>query len=223
MGGRVMRSSLMLVGLTLVLLLPRSAHAESGWSLSLFAGPQFVQDQTTSGDNAFSLNYGTGMTAGLAAGWAVPILPLRVELEYAWRRADLDDLLVVDSTFAAVGTRGSTGEATVQTAMANVLMDLPLPWPLPLSVYFGGGLGYGLMEARDHTALDGTALLDGDGGAFAAQGIVGLEGKLRILPFGLGVEYRHIVLSDADLGTPFGQATTGFSAGEVLVRARWRF
>ncbi|MFD1111518.1 OmpA family protein [Pseudoroseomonas ludipueritiae] len=190
-----------------VLALPLAAQAQPITGVYVGAGAGFNQsmnaDITT--DRGFaagvsgaqregSIEFDEGFGGVISVGYGFGN-GLRAEIEGNYRQGD------VDTMKAGIGGRlpGISGTVRTYGAMANVLFDLPLALPVPVTPYIGGGVGYAWTDydnvgSRFYTANGGNGRsfnIDDTDGNFAFQGIAGVAFPIAAVP-GLAVtaEYR---------------------------------
>ncbi|GGJ42989.1 membrane protein [Neoroseomonas lacus] len=141
---------------------------------------------------SFNVSYSLGFAGVLSVGWGFGN-GFRVELEGNYRQNEVDQVTVT-------GFGGnSSGTARTYGIMANAFYDFGAVFDWPVYPYLGLGIGYAWQNYDNVTiralATAGntlpTARIDGTGGEFAYQAIVGLGFPIRSVP-GLAItaEYR---------------------------------
>ena len=148
----------------------------------------------------------TGLELAVQGGYDFG--PVRAEVEYSWRRANIDSAsstALLPTRFntppaAPTTTRGSfpdaTGRVRTRAVMANLLADLPLGERIEL--FGGGGVGHAdVRVARFKVSTNATAIDDGDSG-FAWQAIAGARFLLSD-EMSLTLKYNYLHAGGIDL------------------------
>ncbi|RKK02969.1 OmpA family protein [Pseudoroseomonas wenyumeiae] len=190
-----------------VLALPLAAQAQPITGVYVGAGAGFNQSMNadvtsdrnfaagvTGAQRKASIEFDAGFGGVLSVGYGFGN-GLRAEIEGNYRQGDVDQIK------AGIGGRlpGISGTVRTYGAMANVLFDLPLALPVPVTPYIGGGVGYAWTDydnvgSRFYTPAGGNGRsfnIDDKDGNFAFQGIAGVAFPITAVP-GLAVtaEYR---------------------------------
>lgn len=170
---------------------------------------------TTAVGTTSEIEFDSGFGAGLALGYSLGN-GLRTELEYAYRKNDVED---VDPN--AVGA--DSGDVKLQTIMANVAYDLPVELLGFARPYAGVGLGYGMAEYNQVRDLGGFTI-DDDGNGLAYQAFGGLG--FNITPrFQATLEYRYVGTDESELATTTSNVNSdlGYGAHNIMLGARYQF
>lgn len=150
----------------------RASGAMSPWYISVTGGylisPRFETDsvQPTSVVTTFASK--NGYSIGGAVGYALPGYG-RLELEGAYSRSKLDNVLILGATV------GIDGESTTWTGMANAYYDFVTntKW----TPYLGAGVGY--TYHSENIFLPGTSVVsDKSDSSPAYQGLAGVSYKI---------------------------------------------
>ena len=190
-----------------VLALPLAAQAQPITGVYVGAGAGFNQSMNadvksdsnfaagvTGAQRKASIEFDEGFGGVISVGYGFGN-GLRAEIEGNYRQGDVDQMK------AGIGGRlpGISGTVRTYGAMANVLFDLPLSLPVPVTPYIGGGVGYAWTDydnvgSRFYTPAGGNGRsfnIDDKDGNFAFQGIAGVAFPIAAVP-GLAVtaEYR---------------------------------
>jgi opacity protein-like surface antigen len=192
----------------ILVLAPTVASAE-GFYVKLFGGASDLRGaNTTLGGATGRASFYTGFIAGGAVGYAYAGLPIRAELEYAYRTSDATGLP------AGIGT----GDNFASTAlMVNGIYDFQGTGGWRPYVGFGVGL---LTEVDlDLTAPAGEY---SDTGVPACQILLGAEYALNDLTSLYG-EFRYLDAGSVDLAGPGGLLRTDYSSADLLLGVSFRF
>lgn len=188
-----------------------SAGAQEGLYLSLGAGINELDDSNfdIAGPVRVDNEYDSGTIFLGALGYHFgPVLPvggLRGEVELSFRDNDID----VHSVQALGGDQpGSTGEASTQALMGNLLLDFDTG--TAFTPYVGGGIGYAWSDLEDYGIEAVPEVLDDDDSAFAWQLIGGIGFALNQQAT-VTLDYRYFTTT-ADVTTT---ADTGSVSNEV--------
>lgn len=210
------RSSL----LALAFSLPLAAQAQpiQGLYIGGGLGGNYLQGTDINGSDFggtnSSVDFHWGWAGVLSLGWGFGN-GLRAEIEGSYRQNEVSDI-----SFAGIPGLTEKGNAKSWGAMANLLYDFDLGSRLGgISPYIGGGLGY-VWHDYDKVSIrigDNTLDFNGDGAAFAYQGILGAAYSIEQVP-GLAVtaEYRFLgTVSQSLSGTGRASAAGVADAGSL--------
>ncbi len=192
--------------------------------ISVGIGPAFEEDVTATGLlNNTDVSFDTGFSGIGALGWGFGN-GFRAEIEGGWHQNDASNK---SFTQTQVGQpfSSSSGRATQQTLLFNLLYDFDTgtPWTPHL------GFGIGLDSARiDNINVPPTNNpVNTHELAFGYQAIAGIE--YAIAPgFHVGLEYRYLGTSEIDLTTAGNAADNGtikssYNLGTHNILATMRF
>lgn len=186
-----------------------AAKAEGPYVFGAVGGA-FMQDSNLD-SGAFDLNadHDAGF-AGLAGlGYALPG-GFRVEAELGYRDNDVDSVSGVNAS----------GETRAYSAMANLLYDFDVDWPVRPFIGVGAGLA---RVARDDIAPVGPTSLDDHDTGFAYQFIAGAEYPLSDR-LGINLSYRYLRVPDLDYTAASGAGIdSDYASHTVLLGLRFRF
>ncbi|MBF0381045.1 MAG: outer membrane beta-barrel protein [Magnetococcales bacterium] len=176
--------------------------ADAGVTLSVKGGVVVFEDGGAADGLDFEMGYDAGYAAAIAIGYDLPMLPVKVEVEYLYQTADVDKISDPPAGFTALST--FSGEATVNALMANAYVNLPIPLIKP---YIGVGLG-GANVNYSSISTDNMQLFDESSTLFAYQGMIGIVFSVPVLPVELMAEYRYFATTDSEptadvVGTDF--------------------
>ncbi|MBF0445981.1 MAG: outer membrane beta-barrel protein [Magnetococcales bacterium] len=166
--------------------------AEAGVTLSLKGGVVMFENGGAGDGLDFELDYEAGYAAAIAIGYDLPMLPIKVEVEYLYQSAKIDEISNPPAGFTALST--FSGDATVNALMANAYVNLPIPLLKP---YIGLGVG-GANVNYSSISTDSMQLFDESSTHFAYQGMVGILFSVPVLPLELMAEYRYFATTDAE-------------------------
>jgi opacity protein-like surface antigen len=214
----ILKTGLGILALALVSL-PQTVKADGeGFYFGAAFGGMAVSDDTTSGATSFDTTFMPGYTASGFVGYELPLLPIRLEGEIAYRNTDLEDIkaltsaaLNTDVTFPANGSLNSTA------FMANAYTFLPL---LFLEPYVGVGAGFANVAADDVSAA-GQSILSGSDTVLAFQGILGIELDIIPGPLDFGVEYRYFTAPDVSFTSENAGADFDYTTHSVMLKVRY--
>jgi opacity protein-like surface antigen len=179
--------------------IPAPASGDGDWYASVFGGLALPEDTAINYSNAESLRHKSGFTLGAAIGTRItPRLRAEAELSFLSKRVKNfgDDSSVSDP---------ASGDLNQFYLMANMWHDIPMG---SVSPYFGGGLGFGFIDANG-VNLDGDVLGDKTGVGLAAQVGAGVRAQFSD-SLAVDVGYRLKSIIEANVGAANG--TDGFSA-----------
>ena len=189
-------------------LVPAFASAE-GFYVKLFGGASDLRGaNATLGAATGRASFDTGFIAGGAVGYAYAGLPIRAELEYAYRSSDIAGLP------AGIGT----GDNFASTAfMVNGIYDFRGAGGWRPYV----GLGVGVLTEVD---LDLTAPVGeySDTSVPAFQVMLGAEYALNDTTSLYG-EFRYLDAGSVDLAGPGGILRTDYSSADLVLGVSFRF
>lgn len=189
-------------------LVPAVASAE-GFYVKLFGGASDLRGtNATLGGATGRASFDTGFIAGGAVGYAYAGMPIRAELEFAYRSSDVAGLP------AGIGT----GDNFASTAlMVNGIYDFQGTGGWRPYV----GLGVGVLTEVD---LDLTAPVGeySDTGVPAFQILLGTEYALNDRTSLYG-EFRYLDAGSVDLAGPGGVLRTDYSSADLLFGVSFRF
>jgi outer membrane protein OmpA-like peptidoglycan-associated protein len=173
---------------------------QGGWNLpfdSDFDAP------TAHGTAEFNDGWVAGITGGYGFGNG-----LRLELEFDYRRNDIDTLK----------PGGGSGETNVINGMVNALYDFQTR--TAFTPYLGVGIGWANVEWTD---LSGTLTGSDDDNVFAYQGIAGVA--YGVTPnLKLSIDYRYFATEDPEFeAVGGGTIDTEYQAHTVMVGLRYEF
>ena len=126
----------------------------------------------------------------------------------------------VEGAFATHGRKRSKGADRFWSAGANLLFDLDLE--LPVQPYFGGGVGYGVLD-DDGSESGGIRVRGSTRGRFVWQAIAGAAWPIDSVPgLALTLEYRYRAAGDG--GGPVARvAGRDLDQHEAMVGVRYAF
>ena len=181
-----------LMGAFLFVTLASTAHAQTGFYVSGFAGAVILSDSdVTDPSDPGTLSFDTGAGFGGAFGF-VPLDSVRVEGEIAYRTNG------VDSHTDSSGTTPLDGDMSALSFMGNAFYDFDLG--MPLVPYVGAGVGFAAVFLDASLEFGGSTvqIADDSDTVFAYQGIVGIAYE-----FSGGLvataDYRYFATMDAEL------------------------
>lgn len=194
---------------------------------ALRGGLNWTPDQNASGSFSSRDDRDSGWAAGGAFGY--DFKPIRLELEYLFRRNDLDGLDVRQDggTSFALGLAPLSGEQAIDSTgintsafMVNAIWDVPvLEGVRP---FFGAGLGLAVVDL-DYRLAGGQNLLESDEAQFAVQGLAGLSWPLtRALT--AEVSYRYLITTRNSVELAGGiRSDIRYEAHSLLFGLRYAF
>jgi outer membrane protein OmpA-like peptidoglycan-associated protein len=135
---------------------------------------------------------------------------LRTELEFGYRKSDLDK----------IGGATAGGDVSVMSGMVNLIYDLDVSWPI--MPYLGAGIGAGRVEADGASPVSTTSINDTDTG-FAYQIMAGFEyGVTDQLMLNAG--YRYFAVPDLTYTAANGASVdTDYASHNFTVGVRYLF
>jgi outer membrane protein OmpA-like peptidoglycan-associated protein len=182
---------------------------EGGWSVL----PNQT-DRFGAGIPNAHVRYDSGFAAGARIGYELG--PWRFEAEYIYHGNDLDHFSLGGADIA-----GATGSRDSHAAMANLLYDIDLGWPVTPHI----GAGVGAVDVMDHAKLPGLGVtLNDDSWRFGYQAIAGL--RYSVSPhLALDFDYRYLGTLDASYRVPRTAITykSGYSAHTLMASLVYRF
>ena len=196
-----------------------SAATADGNYISMFSGAVFLDDYNggvvvppaPTLNGTFSTGYVLGGAIGrrLAHG-------CRAEIEFAYRNNTGDEWNV---NGVAVGALD--GRINSYANMVNLIHDCDSLRIGPLTPYFGGGVGYAVIDGDFTTAV---TTIDIDDTEFAYQGIAGVSGKF--LPnVDFFSEYRFFATTNAQITSANGliNESVSYVTHNVFLGLRYHF
>jgi opacity protein-like surface antigen len=178
-----------------------AALAQGGLYIGLHGGGSFLEGAENEGDSGtFNLEFDPGYLAGVTVGYDLrdnypKIGKGRVEIEFAYRSNDLDQVEFADSDMDA------GGEATVFSVMLNTFGEYreTTPW-IP---YVGAGIGWARISLKDVDISRGP-LVDDEDNRFAFQFGAGLGYELSP-HFALDLGYRYFAVLEPEFRDAQGE------------------
>ncbi len=195
-GGETMKMNLIVIAALAALMIPTICSAiplVPSPYVSVFAGVS-IPENTNVTTNDFDQNrtfndqveFDTGVYAGGTAGFDFGLLRLEGELSY--RHSDIKSITDKSDGFRFQNVDGNLGALSF---MANAFVDLHNP--SPITPYFGGGVGFAVLNLSDTFAGAPSRVLlypNGSETVFAYQVGAGLEIALNRM-FSLDLGYRY--------------------------------
>lgn len=181
---------------------------DDGMYVSAFLGPAWLSDADISdATGSIGAEFDAGLAMGLAVGKSFD--SARAELEFAYRKNDLDRF-----TAAGFGVAAS-GEITSKSLMANLYYDFSPKeqW----SPFVGAGLGLARIEVDDISVV-GINIGNGDDTVFAWQLMAGVGCKVADNTR-LDLSYRYLATADPD----FSGISAEFKSHNLLLGLRFGF
>jgi outer membrane protein OmpA-like peptidoglycan-associated protein len=137
---------------------------------------------------------------------------LRGEIEGGYRRNNVDEI-------EGCATCGSDGFTQAWSAMANLLYDFNLGWPV--HPYVGAGAGAAKVRAGGIGPVPGTSINDSDW-AFAYQGIAGVSYQVT-KPVELFAEYRYFATEGLEIQSAGVENDDEYRNHTIMAGLRWYF
>ena len=203
------------LGLAALLVLGTTApgfaqDANGGFYGRVFGGVNLLSDTPLTGALAGTSGFDTGQIFGGAVGYEYAGLPLRAELEYAYRTADPD------------GALGITGDFASTTVALNGYYSFAPVGAGRLTPYVGAGLAYVTEVDFDITGGPGAGEYS-DSGIFRYQLMVGAEYAITDR-WSLNGELRYFDAGSQTLtNSTGGTLTADYDAVDVIFGATLRF
>ena len=199
------------------------AHAETKPYVSIYAGGSGLQE--TEYDGSFSgtalsgdLKFDVDVVYGIAVGTSISDLPIRVELEYSYRKSSCDVLKVEKPSVLQFDGKGSSVKTDL--LMGNVYYDFTNV-DSPVIPYIFGGVGVAFVDVlvKNPTSSSKT-FVKGDETVLAGQLGIGAGWAItdHII---LDVKGRVIMTDDLDLPSDTGLESLIYA--EVLAGIRLQF
>jgi len=182
-----------------------AAPSRPGGYFSGFLGVNIPQDAdvdstffggTTFSDRVeFDPSVAVGGTVGYDFGY------LRLEGEISYRHAEIGS---VTDRLSGAPYHGVDGDVGALGFMANTFFDLENS--TPITPYWGGGIGFAVMNVSDTTSAEGQLYYEGEDTVFAYQAGAGVE--IALNPFlSLDLGYRYFGTSEATIDEDSPQST----------------
>lgn len=222
-----MKKSLIVISAVAVLMIPVICFATPpvpGPYTSIFAGVSIPENSNVT-TNDFGTTYNdqvefdTGIYMGGAAGFDFGLMRLEGELSY--RYSEIKSITDTSNGFQFQNVDGNLGALSF---MANAFIDLHNA--SPITPYFGGGVGFAVLDLSDTFAgAPSQALLypNGTETVFAYQVGAGLELALNQM-FSLDLGYRYFNTSKADFEDhPAISTNMKLESHNAMVGLRMRF
>lgn len=202
------------------------AQQQDGLYLGLGVGVNYLDDSDfdIGGPVTVDNEYDSGTiflgALGYHFGPVLPVGDLRGEIELSFRDNDID----VHSVGALGGNQpGSTGEASTEALMANLLVDFDTG--TAFTPYVGGGLGYAWSDLEDYGIEAVPEVLDDDDSDFAWQ-LIGGVGFALSEQATVTLDYRYFSTS-ADVTTSTGTGSVSndvdLDSDTLTLGLRYRF
>ncbi len=191
-----MKRSLIVIAALAALMIPVICSATPpvpGPYMSVFAGVSIPENSNVTTDDYYNNNtyndrikFDPGVYVGGTAGFDYGLLRLEEELSY--RYSDIKSITDQSNGFQFQNVDGNLGALTVMT---NAFIDLHNA--SPITPYFGGGLGFAVLDLSDTVAgapPQGLLYHGGSETVFAYQVGAGLEIAInRMLSLDIGYRY----------------------------------
>ena len=180
-----------------------SNAADKGFYLGAGLGANWTRETDITGIGTnLSADFDAGWVGAVAAGWAYGN-GLRSEIEFGYRRNDLDSLS---------GAVAGSGDASSWRGTINAYYDFKTE--TPLTPYVGVGLGAARVSLEANPF--GASRLDDSDSAFAYQGIAGVGYRLndRAQVF---ADYRYFATTSLDFTTAAGTSVDADYGNHTLM------
>ena len=185
-----MKKFLMLVALLMIPAVSSAAPYRQGPYFAGFLGVTVPEDADASGAFHDRIQFDPGLNIGGAAGFDFGAA--RLEGEISYKQGEVKTVTDKDTN---TSFRGVDGSIDVTAFMANIFVDLQ--GQMPITPYFGGGVGFAAMHQSDTFDFNGGLLYAADDAiAFAYQVGAGLEIPLN-RQLSLDLAYRYFATSTA--------------------------
>ena len=196
------------------------AHAETKPYVSIYAGGSGLQETDYDGDVSGSkvsgdLKFDVDAVYGIAVGTSIADLPIRVELEYSYRKSSCDVVKVTSPSVLQFDGKGSSVKTDL--LMGNIYYDFT-EVDSPVIPYIFGGLGVAFVDVLVEPSAG--VFVKGDKTVFAGQ--VGLGAGWPITDhIILDVKGRLVMTEDINLSNNTGIDSLVYV--EVLAGIRLQF
>lgn len=135
---------------------------------------------------------------------------LRTELEFGYRKSDLD----------TIGGVGASGDVSALSGMLNLIYDLDVSWPI--MPYIGAGIGAARVKANGASPVSTTSIDDNDTG-LAYQIMAGIEYAVTDQLM-LNMGYRYFAVPDLTFTASNGASVdTDYASHNVTLGLRYLF
>ena len=168
-----------------------SSAAFADVTLSLKGGVSALAKSEAEQGATLELDYDTGYTLAVGLGYDFPVLPLSIEGELMYQKADIDQVTDLPNDLEVLQSDGNTSALAL---MVNGYVNLPVPLLKP---YVGVGVGGARVDFSGISANDET-LFDEAEWKLAYQGMLGVRFSVPFLPINLMAEYRYFATSDLE-------------------------
>jgi opacity protein-like surface antigen len=228
-GGETMKRSLIAIAAVAALMIPAICSATPpvpGPYTSVFAGVSIPENSNvTTNDfyfnNTFNdqVEFDIGAYAGGTAGFDFGLVRLEGELSYRY-----SEIKSITDTFNGFKFQNVDGNLGALTFMANAFVDLHNA--SPVTPYFGGGVGFAVLDLSDTFAGAPSQVLlypNGSEAVFAYQVGAGLEISLNQM-FSLDLGYRYFNTDKANFeSNPIISTKMDLESHNAMVGLRMKF
>lgn len=198
----------------------QAVPARPGGYLAGFLGVSIPRDADVDSYDGTIYNDRVEFDPGIAVGGAVGYDYgfLRMEGEISYRQSEINGVTDRPSGVPYTGVDGDVGALAF---MANAFFDMENN--TPITPYWGGGIGFAVLDVSDTTSAQGQLYYEGDDTVFAYQAGAGVEIALNpFVSFDLG--YRYFGTSKATIDEDSLQSTKfRLESHNVLAGLRVKF